>query len=81
MKRQYNYVDIIERLLSQSQNKPLVPIADKILLKLSEAQALTGLSKGILRTAIKEGKLKAEKIGSTWRIKRSDLDEFVAELF
>ncbi|WP_282440339.1 helix-turn-helix domain-containing protein [Brasilonema sp. UFV-L1] len=51
------------------------------MLKLSEAQALTGLSKGILRTAIKEGKLKAEKIGSTWRIKRSDLDEFVAELF
>ncbi len=72
---------IIETLLNKSQNQPSLTIADKLLLKLPEAQALTGLSREILRTAIKEGKLKAEKIGRSWRIKRSDLDEYVAGLF
>ncbi|KAB8333788.1 helix-turn-helix domain-containing protein [Scytonema tolypothrichoides VB-61278] len=62
-------------------DKPLVPISDKVLLKLSEVQALTGLSKNILRAAIKEKKLKAQLIGKSWRIKRADVDEYIASLY
>lgn len=72
---------IIEGLLAKSETQPSVPIADKLLLTLPEAQALTGLSKELLRDAINEGSLKAKMIGRSWRIKRSDLEEFVATLF
>lgn len=72
---------IIETLLNKSQTQLSLSIADKLLLKLPEAQALTGLSREILRSAIKQGTLKAEKIGRSWRIKRTDLDEYVAKLF
>ncbi|MDF5718102.1 MAG: helix-turn-helix domain-containing protein [Rhizonema sp. NSF051] len=58
-----------------------VPIADKLLLTLPEAQALTGLSREFLREAISNGTLKAAVIGRSWRIKRSDLEEYVAGLF
>ena len=57
---------------------------DALVLKaiaVQEAQALTELSKYLLRDAINEGSLKAKMIGRSWRIKRSDLDEFVATLF
>lgn len=71
---------IIERLVGLLDNRR-VPIADKILLTLAEAQDLTGLSREYLRSAISEGKLKANKIGNCWRLKRGDLDEYVAQLF
>jgi excisionase family DNA binding protein len=57
-----------------------VPVADKLLLKLDEASALTGLSRGILRQAIKDRKLKARIIGRGWRVKRDDLDVYVKKL-
>lgn len=72
---------IIEGLLGRSQNQPSVPVVDKLLLTLPEVQALTGLSKGILRDAIRNGTLKAKLIGRSWRIKRTDLDDYVAGLF
>ena len=72
---------IIEGLLAKSENQPSVPIADKLLLTIPEAQALTGLSKDVLRDAIQEGSLKAKVIGRSWRIKRSDLEEYVSTLF
>lgn len=72
---------IIEGLLARGETQPSVPIADKLLLTVQEAQALTGLSKEFLRDAIQEGRLKAKVIGRSWRVKRSDLDEFVASLF
>ncbi|MBW4633590.1 MAG: helix-turn-helix domain-containing protein [Iphinoe sp. HA4291-MV1] len=72
---------IIEGLLSKTENQPSVPIADKLLLTFAEAQALTGLSKEFLRNAIAQEKLKAKIIGRSWRIKRSDLEEFVNSLF
>ncbi|MGH7999429.1 MAG: helix-turn-helix domain-containing protein [Brasilonema sp.] len=71
---------IIESLLGRSETQPSVPIADKLLLTLAEAQALTGLSKKFLRDAISDGTLKAKVIGRSWRIKRSDLEEFVDNL-
>lgn len=70
---------IIERLLQREF--PSVPVADKLLLTISEAQALTGLSREFLREAIASGELKAKVIGKGWRIKRSDLDKFIDELY
>lgn len=72
---------IIESLLLRSETQLTVPIADKLLLTVTEAQLLTGLSKEFLRDAINDGTLKAKLIGRSWRIKRSDLEEFVAGLF
>jgi excisionase family DNA binding protein len=57
-----------------------VAIEDKPLLKLDEASALTGLSRGTLREAINSGRLKAKVIGRAWRIKRGDLDFYIKEL-
>ena len=57
--------------------RPAVPIEHKTLLTLTEAQAVTGLSRSILRQAIEAGALKAKTIGKAWRVKRSDLDIYV----
>lgn len=62
------------------QARPSVAIADKPLLKLDEASALTGLSRHILREAIDAGKLKAKIIGRSWRVKREDLDNYIKKL-
>ena len=71
---------IIEGLLAKTETQPTVSIADKLLLTLPEVQTLTGLSKRFLRDAINEGQLKAKIIGKSWRIKRSDLNEYIASL-
>ena len=58
-----------------------MPIADKLLLTIAEAQALTGLSREVLKNAIAAGELKAKQIGKSWRVKRSDLKEYIDKLF
>ena len=63
-----------------SEYRRFVPVADKPLLKLQEAQALTGLSRHILKSAVEAGALKAQLIGRSWRIKRTDLDSYIANL-
>jgi len=55
-------------------------LADKLTLSLTEAALLSGLSRGHLREAIGEGKLKARIIGRGWRVKRDDLDAYVKKL-
>ena len=72
---------MVEMLITRGDKKPAVPIESKILLTLDEVQAMTGLSKGYLRDAINKGNLKAKQIGKSWRVKRSDLDAFVENLF
>lgn len=72
---------IIEALLGKADTQPIVPIADKLLLTIAEAQALTGLSREFLRDAITAGNLKAKVIGKSWRVKRSDLEQYVDKLF
>ena len=72
---------IIEALLGTGDNQPVVPIADKLLLTKKEAQALTGLSSEFIKSAIASGELKAKVIGKGWRVKRSDLQEYVDKLF
>jgi len=57
-----------------------VPVADKLTLSLMEASQLSGLSRGHLRQAIEEKKLKARIIGRGWRVKREDLDAYVKKL-
>lgn len=57
-----------------------MPIADKLLLTIAEAQALTGLSREFLRDAITQGELKAKVIGKGWRVKRSDLETYIDKL-
>jgi excisionase family DNA binding protein len=61
-------------------NKSTLSIGEKIILTLDDAAALTSLSKHTLREKIKTGKLKARIIGRGYKIKRSDLDAFAAEL-
>ena len=57
-----------------------IPVADKLILTLADAAALTSLSKDHLSAAIHAGKLKAKKIGRGWKIKRDDLDLYVKKL-
>jgi excisionase family DNA binding protein len=65
---------------SARQVAPIVPTEAKLLLSLSEAQALTGLSRGVLRDAIDAGKLKAQIIGRGFKVKRNDLDKYIDKL-
>jgi excisionase family DNA binding protein len=58
----------------------VVPVADKLMLSLVEASQLSGLSRGHLRDAIEDKKLKARIIGRGWRVKRDDLDLYVKKL-
>ncbi len=57
-----------------------VPIADKVMLNLADASALSSLSRGHLLAAIHTGKLQAKIIGRGWRIKRASLDAYVQKL-
>jgi excisionase family DNA binding protein len=68
------------RLFESARQPTIADIAAKTLLKLDEAQKLTGLSREILRAAIKAGKLKAKLIGRAWRIKKTDLDNYIQKL-
>jgi hypothetical protein len=60
--------------------KPIVPIADKILLTVKDCQLLTGLSEQAIRDAIRDETLKARVIGRGYKVKRQDLNLFVDAL-
>jgi excisionase family DNA binding protein len=72
--------NVIETIFNLGLQKPTVAIADKPLLKLDEAAALTGLSRQLLRQAIDDGKLEGRIIGRAYRVKREDLNEFIKKL-
>jgi excisionase family DNA binding protein len=72
--------NVIETIFNLGLQKPAVPIADKPLLKLDEAAALTGLSRHLLRQAIEDGSLKGKIIGRGFRVKRGDLDRYIENL-
>ncbi len=46
---------------------------------IKEVAELLKVSDGAVRKWLKSGKLKGIKLGRIWRIKKSDLDEFVNE--
>ncbi len=58
-----------------------IPVENKPLLTLAEARQLSGLSRQYLLQAIKEKRLKGQMVGRAWRVKRRDLECFVASLF
>jgi excisionase family DNA binding protein len=68
------------RLFESARQPTLADLAAKPLLKIEEAQKLTGLSRQTLREAIGKGRLKAKLIGRAYRVKRLDLDEFLKKL-
>jgi len=72
---------VLEAILERQSQHISAPAHHKLLLTLPEAQALTGLSRTILREAIYEGTLKAQIIGRAWRVKRTDLESYVEKLF
>lgn len=55
-------------------------VAHKLVLTVPECQALTGFSRQIIRNAITDGGLSAKQIGKAWRVKRSDLETWIAKL-
>jgi excisionase family DNA binding protein len=67
-------------MADKPRQAPTVPVENKLLLKLDEAAALTGLSRATLRQAIDAKQLKAKQIGRAWRIKRADLEKYVSGL-
>jgi excisionase family DNA binding protein len=72
--------NVIETIFNAIGQKPAVAIADKPLLKLDEAAALTGLSRDILRKAMQNKELKGKLIGKAYRVKRDDLDKYIKNL-
>lgn len=79
--------DLIERLVAaienlRGQDTKTTPasLRGKLLLTLPDAQILTGLSREILMTAIKNNELPAKIMGKAYRIKTQDLIEYIANL-
>lgn len=64
-----------------ASSRPQVLVAEKLVLSLDEAQALTGISKAHLRAAIAGGGLRAQRIGRGWKMRRVDLEKYLAEAF
>jgi excisionase family DNA binding protein len=68
---------MIELLLSEKQLKP----SEKLVLNIEECYQLTGFSRKMIREAIATNQLKAKKIGKSWKIRKSDLTNFINQLF
>ena len=73
-------IDALDRRATL-ESKPHVPIADKLLLTMPEAQALTGLSREILTKAIDAGNLPTKIMGKAYRFKRKDIEEYIDKLW
>jgi excisionase family DNA binding protein len=74
------FLQVLRQAITPETKAAGVPIADKPLLKLDEAAALTGLSRDTLRAAIDTKELNGKLIGRAFRIKRADLDEYIKKL-
>jgi DNA-binding transcriptional MerR regulator len=63
---------------------PPVSLSEKLMLTLNDAASLSGLSKAILldaiRTKNRAKKLKAQKLGKGWKVKRADLESYIKKL-
>jgi excisionase family DNA binding protein len=78
---------LVELIAAIDRARAVVPLAvsvtdlaHKLTLSLIEAAKLSGLSRGHLRFAIEEKKLKARIIGRGWRVKREDLEAYIKKL-
>jgi hypothetical protein len=72
---------LAEMLKAQKEHEySKVKLSEKLTLDLSEAAQLSGLSEWRLRTDAKAGKLKSITGGRGYRVRRADLDAYVAGL-
>jgi excisionase family DNA binding protein len=81
--REQANIEAIRGLLSgntEEARSASIRVSEKILLTLNDCRLLTGLSDNNLREAIKAKNLKAKIIGRGYKVKRSDLDEFIKKL-
>jgi excisionase family DNA binding protein len=78
IRNQADDIDDIVEVIAKIAEKLIYK--DKLLLTLKECQALTGLSRKTLITAIAKHQLIAKIIGKAWRIKKSDLENFINNL-
>ena len=73
--------DVLKAIREEQEvDRLTVPIHHKLTLSLAEASVLAGLSRQRLRAAIKDGTLTAQIIGSGYRVKRTDLEDYVDSL-
>jgi len=59
---------------------PISDLAAKPLLTRAEARRYTGLSQRLLREAITSGRVSEHKLGHAYRLKRAELDNYIAGL-
>jgi excisionase family DNA binding protein len=65
---------------SQAVSSQKVPVERRIFLTMAESAELSGLSAGFLRSLIRDGRLKAIRAGSRWRIPRAELESLADKL-
>lgn len=66
--------------LKKERASSTAEISRKLTLTLKEAAALSGLPRRHLLEAVEDGRLKAQQIDYIWRVRRADLDDFIARL-
>jgi excisionase family DNA binding protein len=82
-RREQANIEALRGLLTDGSDKPRsasIRVSEKILLTINDCRLLTGLSDASMRDAIRSGKLKAQILGRGYKIKRGDLDEYIANL-
>ena len=73
--------DVLKAIREEQEiDRKSVPIHHLLTLSLAEASALSGISRQRLRAAIKDGTLTAQIIGRGYRVKRTDLEDYVDSL-
>lgn len=75
------FSQLLEAFIEYQDRQSAIAPQDKPLLTLAEVQALTGISRKILRSHIDKKWLKSQIIGKAWRVKRTDLDVYLKQLF
>ena len=82
------FQELTERLIFalsdyEKRHEKITPdkLRGKLLLTLSEAQIMTGLSREILVEAIKDERLPSQIMGKAYRIRAKDLERFIDDLW
>ncbi len=72
---------LVEAMVSREEVRSAsVRVSEKLLLSVKDCRFLTGLSEQAIRDAIRDETLKARVIGRGFKVKRTDLDEFINKL-
>ncbi len=72
---------LIEAITNREEMRSAsVRVSEKLLLSVKDCRFLTGLSEQAIRDAIRDETLKARVIGRGFKVKRTDLDDFIDKL-